>query len=334
MISSEKTPPLVSVIIVYWNNGKTIFQCLSALAAQTFYNFEVILIDNGSVDQGLQDIAIQFPQLDLRIERLPDNNGFAIGNNIGARLAHGHWLALLNADAFPTPEWLATLLNAAQRRPEFSFFASCLLQANDHSRFDGAGDVYHITGLSWRRFHDNPIMPAGLIEEEVFSPCGAAALFRREAFLSIGGFDEDYGSYHEDVDLGFRLRLQGERCLYVPSAVVYHVGSVSFGKKSPFVVYHGHRNLVWTYVKNMPLHLFWRYLLAHLFATVIYLIYYSFNGNARAIWRAKLDAVRGLPIALHKRQEVQRSVRVRTSDLDYAFEHNWIKFWRFAWQRR
>ena len=333
MISSQRTP-LVSVIVVYWNNRKTIVQCLSALAAQTMTDFEIVLIDNGSTDEGLKDLAHQFPQLDLRIERLSANQGFAIGNNIGARLARGQWLALLNADAFPTPDWLANLLDAAQRQPEFSFFASCLLQANDPSRFDGAGDVYHITGLAWRRFHNQPLTPAGLIEEEVFSPCGAAALFRREAFLSVGGFDEDFGSYHEDVDLGFRLRLLGERCLYVPRAIVYHVGSVSFGKKSHFVVYHGHRNLVWTYIKNMPTRLFWQYLPAHLFATVFYLIYYSLNGNAQAIWQAKIDALRGMPNALRKRRKVQRTVRVHISDLDRVFEHSWTRYWNFAWYRR
>lgn len=326
--------PLVSIIIVYWNNQKTIIPCLSALVAQTFLDFEIVLIDNGSTDEGLNHIVQQFPQLDLRIERLLANKGFAVGNNIGARLARGEWLALLNTDAFPSPDWLATLTEATRRRPEFSFFASCLIQAQNHLRFDGAGDVYHITGLAWRRFHDLPLTPAGLIEEEVFSPCGAAALFRREAFLRIGGFDEDYGSYHEDVDLGFRLRLHGERCLYVPQATVYHIGSVSFGKKGAFVIYHGHRNLMWTYFKDMPARLFWKYLPAHLFAMFIYLIYYSFSGNARAIWRAKIDAVRGLPKILRKRRQVQRSIQVSISDFDKTLDHTWIRFWRFAWQRR
>lgn len=326
--------PRVSILIVYWNNSNTIVRCLSALAAQTFVDFEVILVDNGSTDEGLKDIAQKFSHLNLRIERLPTNQGFAIGNNVGARLARGEWLALLNADAFPEPEWLAALLDATQRRREFSFFASCLLQAADHARFDGAGDVYHISGLAWRRLYNQPITPSGLIEEEVFGPCGAAAFFRRELFLSLGGFDETFGSYHEDVDLSFRLRLHGERCLYVPRAVVYHVGSVSFGRKSPLVIYYGHRNLVWTFVKNMPTYLLGKYLPAHLFMTVLYLGYHSLNSNAKTIWRAKVDAMRGLSNVLLLRREIQRTARVPPSELDRMFEHSWTKFWRFAWQRR
>ena len=95
---------------------------------------------------------------------------------------------------------------------------------------------------------------------EIFAPCAAAALYRRAAFLEAGGFDEHFFCYMEDVDLGFRLRLLGYRCGYAPAAIVHHVGSGTTGARSPFTVYHGHRNLVWTYVKNMPTPWFWLYL--------------------------------------------------------------------------
>jgi GT2 family glycosyltransferase len=117
---------------------------------------------------------------------------------------------------------------------------------------DGAGDEYHVSGLAWRRFYNHLANGYGLKPEEVFGACAAAAMYRREDFLKIGGFDEDYFSYFEDVDLSFRLRLAGGRCLYVPDAIVHHVGSASTGKLSDFVVYYGHRNLVWTFFKDMP----------------------------------------------------------------------------------
>ncbi len=271
--------------------------------------------------------------MNLRLVRLPENKGFATANNIGARLARGRWLALLNADAFATPDWLASLVDATKRHPEFACFASRLIQSNDHFRLDGAGDVYHISGLAWRRYYGEPVDSAN-VEEEVFSPSGAAAFYARDAFLSVGGFDEDYFCYHEDVDLGFRLRLQGYRCLYVPQAIVYHVGSTSHGKKSNFVIYHGHRNLVWTYVRNMPATLFWRYLFTHLFIAFVYLIYYSLSGNAAAIWRAKVDAVRGLHVALRKRRETQLLRRIDARDLDRLIDHSWTRFWRSYWRPR
>ena len=140
----------------------------------------------------------------------------------GARLARGQWLALLNADAFPEPDWLERLLEAAETIPN-AFFASRQIQANSTELLDGEGDVYHISGLAWRRNYGLPVLEK-FDTEEIFSSCAAAALYPRQAFLDAGGFDEDYFSYHEDVDLGFRLRLKGLRCFYVPKAVVYHVG--------------------------------------------------------------------------------------------------------------
>ena len=163
---------------------------------------------------------------------------------------------------------------------------------------------------------------------EVFSPCAAAAMYRRDVFLSAGSFDEDFFCYLEDIDLGFRLRLEGHRCLLVPSAVVAHVGSVtSGGKQSDFAVYHGHRNLVWTYVKNMPGWLFWVCLPLHLAMNFVTVLMYTWQGKGRVILRAKRDALLGLPKMWQKRREIQKHRIVSISDiwrmLDKRFFFGW-----------
>jgi GT2 family glycosyltransferase len=269
------------------------------------------------------DLEHKWPALALRVERLPCNVGFAAANNLGARLARGHWIALLNNDAFAAPDWLEALINATLECPSFSFFASRLIRADDHSRLDGAGDVYHVSGLSWRRYHNLSAEQLGAKPEEVFSPCAAAALYPRDAFLSLGGFDEDFFSTHEDADLGFRLRLAGFRCLYVPSALAYHMGSATIGERSTYAIYHGHRNLVWSYVKNMPSALFWRYFLLHVAANLFYLAYFSLRGHGGAIWRAKIDAVRGIPKILRKRRDIQRNRKVSAVEISRVLEHDW-----------
>lgn len=318
--------PGISVIIVTWNGTDVLPRCLASLAAQTFHGFEVIVVDNGSTDDSVTDLSVHFPTLNLRVERLVSNRGFAAANNIGARLARGEWLALLNQDAFPQADWLERLIEATRRHREPAFFASRLVQANDPARLDGAGDVYHVSGLAWRRHHDDTIDVA-LKEEEVFSACAAAALYPREAFLRLGGFDEDFFSYHEDVDLGFRLRLQGFRCWYIPDAIVFHVGASSHSPRHDFVIYHGHRNLVWTFVKNMPTSLFWLYLPSHLIANLVYVVYYSLQGHGRAIWRAKVDALRGLGKAMRKRKEIQRTRTACASDLSRWMNHRWLEYY-------
>ena len=302
--------PLISIIIVYWNSARYLPLCLDCLTRQTLQDFEVILIDNGSLDKISEEFAQRYSSLNLHVERLASNLGFAKANNIGARLARGTWLALLNTDAFPTPDWLEELLHAANRHPEFSFFSSRQIQFDQPDILDGSGDEYHVSGLAWRRFYNYPARDHGLTEAEVFSACAAAAIYNRDDFLKAGGFDEDFFSYFEDVDLSFRLRLAGGRCLYVPRAVVQHIGSASSGKTSAFVIYYGHRNLVWTFFKNMPGPLFWLYLPLHILMNFLFIVSFLLKKRGTSILRAKIDALYCLPAIIRKRRQIQSSRKV------------------------
>ena len=324
--------PLISVIIVAWNSKNYLTACLDRLVPQTFCDFEVVVVDNGSVDHAVDKLEEKYPSLALRLEKLPVNYGFAAANNIGARLAHGQWLALLNADAFPEPDWLERLLEATEKYPN-AFFASQQIQVNHSGLLDGEGDVYHVSGLAWRRNYGFPVQEKQEVEE-IFSPCGAAALYPRQAFLDAGGFDEDYFSYQEDVDLGFRLRLRGLRCFYVPRAVVRHVGSATFGINSDFAFYHSHRNLVWTFVKNMPGILFWRYLCAHLFLNLVYLVLYTIRRRGIVVWKAKLDALRGLPKAVQKRKLIQKNRKATSADILRIMERGWLQPYLLGYHSR
>jgi GT2 family glycosyltransferase len=314
--------PLVSVVVVNWNGAANLPRCLDALAAQTRRDFELLVVDNASSDGSTDGLEARYPE--ARVIRLELNTGYAVANNLAARAARGKWLALVNNDAFLDPHWLEAMVAAAEARPEFSFFASRLLQASDPSRLDGAGDVYHISGLAWRRAHGQPAASVALEQEEVFSPCGAAALYLRQVFLAAGGFDEDYFAYVEDLDLGFRLRLMGHRCLYVPAAMAQHVGSASQGLRSDFSTYYGLRNMVWTYVKNMPGRDFWLYLPAHLLANLAFMAYHPFTGLGRITWLAKWHAIKGLPTALRKRRDLQRNRSVPPSAIDAVLDRAWL----------
>jgi GT2 family glycosyltransferase len=324
-MSNLNPPPIISVILVTWNSGKYISRCLKCLAEQTCQDFEVVLVDNGSTDGSLDKLESGWPGLTLRIEKLNGNRGFAFANNLGARLAKGTWLALLNSDAFPAPEWLEKLLQASVHYPEYSFFASRQLQANMPQLLDGTGDAYHISGLAWRRFASWPSARFGLEPEEVFGPCAAAALYSRQVFLQAGGFDEDFFSYHEDVDLAFRLRLQGARCLFVPGAIVEHIGSATLGNQSDFALYHWQRNFIWSFIQNMPSALLWVALPAHLMANILYQINYSLRGRGGILFKAKKDALQGFSRALHKRKNIQKNRKVTNLELLGKMERGWLQ---------
>jgi GT2 family glycosyltransferase len=311
---TSKHPP-ISILILCWNSLEHLYKCLTSLTTQTFQNYNIIIIDNGSDDGGTEGLSQKYLNSNLHIEHFPTNHGYAFANNIGAHLAHGKWLVLLNADAFPEHDWLEKLFNAAEENPEFSSFSSRQIQANSPNLLDGVGDAYHITGLAWRRHYNQLAQSYGYQAEEVFSACPTAALYSREEFLKVGGFDEDYFSYFEDVDLGFRLRLSGEKCLYVPQAVVHHVGSASTGKRSDFSVYYGYRNLIWTFVKNMPAPLIWIFLPLHVATILFFAVYLTLRGQGKVIWKAIFDAVQGLPKMIRKRKIIQKNKKVKTSDL-------------------
>ena len=217
------------VIVVNYNAGPHLKRCLESLSQQSFSSFEVVVIDNASTDNSLENALPDNPR--FKLIRIDDNIGFAAANNLGAKDCPATWLATLNPDAVTEPNWLEVLLDAARRFPDITMFGSTQIDANDPNTLDGSGDAYFTFGLAWRGNHGHPV--SDLPDEgETFSPCAAAAFYKTSVFQDAGGFDERFFCYLEDVDLGFRLRLKGERCIQVKDAVVHHVGSALAGEKA------------------------------------------------------------------------------------------------------
>ncbi len=311
----------VTVIVVNWNSGGLLGRCLDHLSRQTV-PATVLVLDNASSDRS--EVSAEARGLAVRLVRMPSNLGFAAANNIGIRDSSTEFVALLNPDAFPEPDWLASLIGEADRFPGAAAFGSRQLRDQLDGILDGIGDTYHWTGAARREAHGVRQQARHLLGKEIFSPCAAAALYRREAVLAAGGFDEAYFCYMEDVDLGFRLRLAGHACRYVPSAVVAHVGSATTGGRgSNFSVYHGHRNLVWTFLKNMPGPLLALLLPLHLMLNLVELVWFSSRGQARTIWRAKRDAWRGLSAVWKKRRTTQAGRRASYRDIWRVLSKGW-----------
>ncbi|WP_339744584.1 glycosyltransferase family 2 protein [uncultured Maricaulis sp.] len=253
--------PPVTIIIVAYNAGAFIQPCLDAVAVQTCADFEVVVVDNASSDGSIASLAL--PDDRFRIHDAGENLGFAAANNLVARDVSTPYIVTLNADTRVATDWLEELLAAVERWPEAVAFGSTQLRLDEVDVLDGAGDVWHAAGVAWRALEGRPLSE-NPPEGETFAPCAAAALYRRDMFLSLGGFDENFFCYCEDVDLGFRIRLAGHICVQVRDAVVYHAGSGTTGRHSDFTVFHGHRNRVWVFVKNTPGPLLWLLLPMHI----------------------------------------------------------------------
>jgi GT2 family glycosyltransferase len=245
-------PPRLTVVIPNWNGEHLLWTCLTSLREQSFEDFETVLVDNGSTDSSLDLVRDDFS--DVRVVSLQENRGFAAAANAGIEASETDLIVLLNNDTETEPGWLAALVRTADDHRETGLFASKLVDFHDRRFLDGAGDALRLSGLPYRLGHGEK--DCGQFEKPgyVFGACAAAALYRRALLEEIGLFDEDFVSYCEDGDLSFRAQLAGYRCLYVPDAVVYHMGGASTGgKRSATATRLGTRNSVSLLVKNLPL---------------------------------------------------------------------------------
>ena len=314
------------MVIVAYDSGDFLQPCVDALAAQTLEGFEAVVVDNASQDGSVE--RLHLPDARFRIHAMGRNAGFAAANNWAASTSRAEFLVLLNPDAVAEAAWLEVLIETARTWPQAASVGSLQLRLDDPGRLDGVGDVWHAAGLAWRAGEGHAASEAPG-DGEIFGPCGAAALYRREAFLAAGGFDEGFFCYCEDVDLAFRLRASGAISVRASGAVVRHAGSGISGRRSDFTLFHGHRNRIWTFVKNTPGGWFWVLLPYHLAFDAIYLGSALRRGVLAPIWRAYVAAVMGIGPVWVERRRVAGLRRVGFAELAGAMAWTpWAPFRR------
>lgn len=225
-------PLAASVVVLNYNGIDETRRCLDALALQEFADYDTIIVDNGSDNDEAAALRHEYPH--AHVVSAKRNHGFAGGVNLGARLARGKYLVLLNNDAEPEPQFLGELTGAMEQT---GADAGCGVLLEDGR--DETNDTISVLGYTIPRvFGDDAL---------TFYPSGGAAIIRRDSLIAIGGevFDPAYFIYHEDVSLGFRIRLAGGEVIKIPSARARHLGSVTTRKlPSATVLYYQARNRV------------------------------------------------------------------------------------------
>lgn len=245
----------VLIVVLNWNGLDDTEACLESLTKQTYPNFNVALVDNGSIEQGTAErlTALKKQYGDrLQILRNQTNLGFAGGVNTGIRfgLDEGFdYIALFNNDAVAEPEWLERLVNIS--REQSSAITTGLLLHEDGKTIDSTGDWYTTWGLPFPRSRGNltDSAPEGGV---VFGGSGGATLYTSDLFRKIGLFDETFFAYYEDVDISFRALLAGYTAYYEPAAVAYHKQGATSSKIPGFAVKQTMKNLPLLYIKNVP----------------------------------------------------------------------------------
>ncbi len=326
LLYSFRDMPAITVIIVNLNGERYLSDCLNSLSAQTFTDFEVIVVDNGSSDNSLSLIKKDFPH--VRIISLPENTGFAAGNNVGFRASSSKYIATLNNDTIACAGWLEALYNVAESDSQIGMVASKIILGREGNLIDSVGMLIYPDGMSRQCGHGERDIGQYDKVREVFFPSACAALYRSNMLENIGFFEEEFFSYCEDTDLGLRARLSGWTAFLAPKAVVRHLYSQTGGKYSAFKAYHVERNRFWVLLKNLPgssiglfpFYSLWRYMV------VIYGIL-ARKGSAarfvegsgplemlRILLRAYCDGIAGVATMIKKRKENWRSRRISMKD--------------------
>ncbi|MCA9917284.1 MAG: glycosyltransferase family 2 protein [Anaerolineales bacterium] len=308
----------VSVIVVNWNGRHHLQTCLTALLGQTHPNFEIILVDNGSTDGSKAFVRENFPS--VRLIELPENVGFAQGNNIGIRESTADYIALLNNDTKAEPHWLAALVETAESNPNVGSFAAKLLFWDRPETINSAGICLDRAGIAWDRLGGQPTDQPQPTPVPIFGASGGAALYRRTMLNEIGLFDDDFFAYLEDVDLAWRARLAGWDCLYVDTAVVLHHHSATAIEGSPFKNRLLGRNKIWTLLKNYPGPLLLLYLPAILLYDLGSVLMALLTRRDGSLLNGRLQALRHLPAIWHKRQHIQRQRKISLKEMRRLME--------------
>jgi hypothetical protein len=290
-------------VVPNWNGRRWLPGCLRSLSHQTLSPLEVIVVDNGSTDGSASYLASDHPE--VRVLALAANSGFAHAANLGLRAAEAELIALINTDVVLEPDWLARMASAVRSAAGVAAVACKMVELAAPARIYDAGDVLRRDGACEQRGRFT--LDDGRFDDpgEVFGACAGAALYRRAPVLAVGGFDERYFAYLEDVDLALRLRLAGWSCRYEP-AVALHAG-----EGSSTALAGGHRFLV---ARNTLLLLakFWpvRWLGLVAYRQLGWAWHAARERRLRAHARALAAAVPLLRGALRARHTVRRSAVV------------------------
>jgi hypothetical protein len=311
--------PLISIVVVNYNGKKFLDDCLSSLECQTYGNFEVILVDNGSSDDSVAFTRLNYP--DVIVVDNDTNLGFAGGTNSGIRVARGEFIFTLNNDTIADPRMLEEIIRPMQSDPHVGVCGSKMLLSD--GRINSTAICISRSGAAWDRGMEEADNGQYDTMEEVFGACAGAALYRRCMLEEIGLFDEDFFLYTEDVDLAFRARLAGWKCMYVPTARVVHEHGGTADSGSEKSVYYVNRNLLWYVVKNFPSRVLLMSLPWIIGRTLIVILFYMCKGKGKTIIKAKVDSVKGLSRMIYKRKNI-------TKNVPYGAIEKWILVWSHA----
>lgn len=311
-----KNLPLVSIIIINFNGKQVLFDCLKSIEKLKYENFEVILVDNGSIDGSIASVeSLRIGNSELKIIRNKQNVGFAPANNQGVKISKGEFVLLLNNDTKVSPSLLEKMVKKMQSDPSIGAMQPKIYLMDKPNYLDNTGSFLNITGFSNHWGFGKKDAEEFAHEREIFAAKGACLFTRRSLINKIGLFDRDFVSYFEESDFCWRVWLAGFRVIYFPDAFIYHkLGFTSKNLPQIEVNYHGLKNRIASFIKNFEIVNLVMFLSIHLFLLTGLAFYYLIKlevKKSKMIFLSLWWNIINLNTTLKKRRIVQ-DIRVKS----------------------
>lgn len=308
----------LSVVIPNWNGVEYLRVCLPSIFLQTFKDFEIIVIDNGSTDGSVKYLKQNYPK--VRIIKLDKNYGFAKAVNQGIAAAVGEFIILLNNDTKVDSQCFDFLIKAVQARKDVGMVAAKMLQFHSPDLIDSAGDYIDAVGHANNIGYGEKDGPKFNVGNYVFLVTGGGCLIKKEVFDKVGLFDEDYFAYFEDVDFCFRAQLLGIKGWFEPQAKIYHVQKGTSSKNKTFTEYLQFRNMTQTIIKDFPKELLFKdlNLLKIILVNLNTVRFLTTKGLLKEALRAEWFIVKNFLEIYKKRQQIQS---LRQVDVEYIIKN-------------
>ena len=321
----------VAAIIINYNGGTAIIECLRSLARQTYSNCQVVVVDNDSKDGSLEAVREHFPE--VRIVETGYNAGWGVAGNAGINATDTEYVVMLNNDAYLDDRCIAEMVAAIRLRLDYGSCASRILLWDEPETIEAAGLVIYRDGLSVGRGRLRP-MAEYAAPAEIFCANDCCCLYKRSMLREIGLYDPDFFIYADETDMGWRHQIAGWKCIYAPRAIAYHAHSRAAGSYSDFKAYHVERNRLYLCLKYLPVGMFLTsfFWAAYRYAMQVCVSRKGHGALARyrkeaSLWKGvkvllkvHADAFRMAPVMLRRRREYRSFRRLTDSEIAELFD--------------
>lgn len=318
----------ISVIIPSWNGKNLLEECLASAEDQSFKDFDITVVDNSSTDGTVEFLSKFFPR--VRVIKMAQNSGFAKAINSAVKASQAEYIATLNNDTVLDKNWLKSLIETAEKHPEVASVSSKLLNYYHKDIIDGVGISINEVGQARSIGYQEKDKGQYDNLKYIFGATGGAALFRRDIFIKVGLFDENYFMYSEEVDWAFRAQFLGYKSIFCPKAIVYHKHKATSSKMPQKLEYWQFKNMSQTIIKDMPTKIIlknfrWlKIILVHI-NTIIYQIRHGY------FWPPVMTEVwllYHLPDLMKRRIKIQKSRRVQLEEIEQYIKPKKITFFK------